>query len=579
MFCRKAIKLSKTEQIQNEETVKSYLYLAVTLFYQSQYDSAISYCYEGLKISKETSSLWGEGFANNLLCILYRRRAEYEKAIDYGLRCVKIRKLQHDTLNLAGAYQNLANIYSMVGKPIVAVDYLSKSLELFMASKDTAGLILAHGNISNLYLDVGDVENGREHAYTALHLDKKRTLNYADNILALGTIYLEFDKKYDSALIFFSEALSVYEEIGIEDGIATANENMGMTYLKLGNYSKALKFLKNAQTKYNQIGDTSQITNMILSMGKYFAEVGKYDSADIYLSEALKIAKAKKYSRIIRESLHSLFYLNKSTLKFKEALSYYEAYSLFSDSLNRELTSSRLSDMEDKYESIKKERKIELLTFEKEKIKWRETISYYIILSIILMIIVVAILIYFKRKKEIEIANQSRQILIQKKQFAEMQLETKQIKEKEMQLDLEFKSRQLSTHALHMIQKNKMLQDVKSHLEDLSTKVKSEFRPDIKKMNLLLERNMRTEKEWSLFKMYFEQVNKDFFDSLMKINPSLNANDIKHCALIKLNLNIKETASVLNLSPHTVKSARYRLKKKFGLTFEDNLSDFIRKVS
>ena len=47
------------------------------------------------------------------------------------------------------------------------------------------------------------------------------------------------------------------------------------------------------------------------------------------------------------------------------------------------------------------------------------------------------------------------------------------------------------------------------------------------------------------------------------------------CSLIKLGLNLKETASVLNVAPNTVKNARYRVKQKLGLNTEDSLTAFI----
>ena len=38
---------------------------------------------------------------------------------------------------------------------------------------------------------------------------------------------------------------------------------------------------------------------------------------------------------------------------------------------------------------------------------------------------------------------------------------------------------------------------------------------------------------------------------------------------------IKEAANILGISPESVKTARYRLRKKLGLQTDDNLVDFI----
>jgi DNA-binding CsgD family transcriptional regulator len=81
-----------------------------------------------------------------------------------------------------------------------------------------------------------------------------------------------------------------------------------------------------------------------------------------------------------------------------------------------------------------------------------------------------------------------------------------------------------------------------------------------------------------VFKLYFEEVNRDFYRKLNDLNPELTTNDHRLCALIKLNMNSKEMASVLNVAPNSIKSSRYRLKKKLGLDMEADLEEFIRSL-
>jgi tetratricopeptide (TPR) repeat protein len=578
LYSRQAIAIAEQSRIKNDEVVKAYLYMAVSMYYQSKYDSAVKYALQGFSMADSIHSQWGLGFAGNLLCVLERRRANYDVAIEYGLKSAEISKQVKDTFNLAGVYQNLANIYTLTGKPVMAIDYLSKSLDLYLLTNDTTGLIMAHGNIGNLYLDMKDSEKGRAHILRALELDKYKELSYADNTLALGTIYLEFNKKYDTALQLFREAEAIYREIGIEDGIATANENIGAALLGLGKSEKAFRALKKAENQFLAIGDSSQIAFITFSFAKYYLKIDEPDTAQMLFKKALYLGRRSERLNIVNESLYQLYMLTKQQGNATAALDYYETYSQQEDSLEKALLSTRLINMEAKYQNIQKERKIELLTHEREKLKWREVQFFNIIFTMFALALVIGLWLYFKRKKEKQIVLQQQEILVQKSKLAEKELETKRIRQKEMEQEIEFKSKQLSTHALNMIQKNKVLQEVKSHLKEIAGKVKPEFRPNLKKIDLLLARNMKTEKEWNLFKMYFEQVNGDFFKKLVEINPSLNSNDLRHCALIKLNLNIKEVASLLNVSPHTVKSARYRLKRKLGISPDNSLGEYIRRI-
>jgi len=93
-----------------------------------------------------------------------------------------------------------------------------------------------------------------------------------------------------------------------------------------------------------------------------------------------------------------------------------------------------------------------------------------------------------------------------------------------------------------------------------------------------LKQGLNVDKDWDLFKLYFEQTNERFFDELKKINPGLTGNDYKLCALMKLNMSVKEMASVMNISADSLKNARYRLKKKLKLQADDKLNIFIGNI-
>ena len=73
----------------------------------------------------------------------------------------------------------------------------------------------------------------------------------------------------------------------------------------------------------------------------------------------------------------------------------------------------------------------------------------------------------------------------------------------------------------------------------------------------------------------FESINKNFYARLKQAYPDISPNDLKISALIKMGLSIKEMADILNISADSVKTARYRLRKKLQLNTEDNLTDFI----
>jgi hypothetical protein len=81
--------------------------------------------------------------------------------------------------------------------------------------------------------------------------------------------------------------------------------------------------------------------------------------------------------------------------------------------------------------------------------------------------------------------------------------------------------------------------------------------------------------DWVLFSNHIETLCPDFITNLRVLNPSLTANDIKHCACIRLNYDTKETAKFFNVTPTSIQTARVRLKKKLHIPEKIDLREFL----
>lgn len=71
----------------------------------------------------------------------------------------------------------------------------------------------------------------------------------------------------------------------------------------------------------------------------------------------------------------------------------------------------------------------------------------------------------------------------------------------------------------------------------------------------------------------------DFFHTLMERYPELTNNDLRVCALLRRNISSKEIAAILCREPHTIDVTRMRLRRKFNLQPEDDLCQFLMKIS
>lgn len=74
-----------------------------------------------------------------------------------------------------------------------------------------------------------------------------------------------------------------------------------------------------------------------------------------------------------------------------------------------------------------------------------------------------------------------------------------------------------------------------------------------------------------LFYLSFLELYPDFRNKLVHVNPQFSLADCEFCALLKLNFDTKQIARYRNLSIRSVDSKKYRIRKKLGLSPEEDI--------
>ena len=155
--------------------------------------------------------------------------------------------------------------------------------------------------------------------------------------------------------------------------------------------------------------------------------------------------------------------------------------------------------------------------------------------------------------------------------------EIERIKSEEFELKIAAQKRELTTMAIQCANKNQTLGQIRDALKTMSSNKKispAELRPLIKK----IEDNISLDKDWKTFRIHFDHVHPSFFDKLKVKCPSITLSDQKLCAYIKIGLSPKEISRISNLSFDGLKSAKFRLKKKFKLDINQSLSTVIHDL-
>ena len=121
----------------------------------------------------------------------------------------------------------------------------------------------------------------------------------------------------------------------------------------------------------------------------------------------------------------------------------------------------------------------------------------------------------------------------------------------------------------------RLMENIRESIQDVMSATDKDSKIQLPKLIKLIDYSLESEKDWDEFKMYFEKVHSSFFENMKQHFPDLSQSDLKLCALISLNLSMKEMAELMGISPESVKMARHRLRKKLDIASDENLVDFL----
>jgi len=141
------------------------------------------------------------------------------------------------------------------------------------------------------------------------------------------------------------------------------------------------------------------------------------------------------------------------------------------------------------------------------------------------------------------------------------------------------KDRELVTSLIEIAQKNEMVHYLHKNLSVIQNTLPAPIRKKVTDMLMKIDENQRRQVfNWEDFKFHFEKVHQGFFARLQGKYPGLTQKDQRLCAYIQLGLSTKDIAGLINITSESAEIGRIRLRKKLGLTRQNNLFAFLQTI-
>lgn len=546
--------LALSKKINFEKGIANSLY-HIGVYYNNidEIDSAKTYYTKSLKIFEKLNDKSSKANVNHGFAILEYSLGNFKQALEILKENITLySKKPIDSSSLAITYVLRSGIYRQQGKYKIALKESLSALRIYEDLNEAIRKADALGSLAAVEFDLGNFTESIKYNRRALDIYQEHNdqMYSAQAMNDIGNDYYYLEQ-YDDALKYLEMSLSLSKKVNSKDLIATALGNIGKVYTKLDKPEEAISNLNNSLSITRKSGNQYKTIESLNDLGIVYNNINKPQIAITLFDEAIVLGKnieAKQNLRI------SYFNKSKSYTKlnnYKLAFDEYQKFTTVSDSIFNTSKSKQIEELKAIYETEKKEQQILLQQNEIDLLEKKGVINtlYLILLGVGLLLSLIGF--YALRQK----------------------LKRSKIEKEKLNLELDYKKKELTTHALHIAKKNEVLENLKQQAKTFKTS--ENFHKGYNQLIRTINFDLKDDNNWENFSRYFEQVHTNFNTNVKQKFPDVTPNELRLMALLKMNLSSKEIANILNISHEGIKKARYRLRKKLDITTEDSLQDLV----
>lgn len=353
-------------------------------------------------------------------------------------------------------------------------------------------------------------------------------------------------QQYDSAF-YYADSVIRYanslEKMNGNDGyqLISAYHVKAVGCMDINRFDQAIKNLGAADDYMNQYGDKSLFSSGLLNRAYALNGLGRYDLALETINDAIEVANNANLIDIEWHAVDMKSDILENMKEYEQEVANMRYFNVLTDTINNRQNVEKVQLQKFKEETLALEKQFEL---QQSAMRQRHLILLLSLASLIIVGALVVVIIMLNRKRKLAT--------------------TAAI--------LDARNREVTSKTMEQMHLNQVLEDVVAKLTHFSNNPKGNSQAvdsAIHDLKTIIDDG--SEKD---FDFYFTQVHPDFYKNLQADFPDLTANDLRLCAYIKSNLNIKEVAAMTGISADSAKTARSRLRRKLGIT-DPNASLFV----
>ncbi|WP_329805618.1 tetratricopeptide repeat protein [Flavobacterium facile] len=553
----------------------------------------------------------GEARAYWLIGLTYYYKSDFKKSTQF----LNVALLKLKTIN--GAFEYQANCYRVLGKIALHKGNFSEAYENLLKAKDyygkTVHLIdkdsrdLVNNDIAYYYIQL----NNYDKALLILNgnlKNKSLSRNTLADTFLLFSIISNSQSDFVESIEYYNKALKIYQSLNDKVGVISCETNIAIAYYDLKKYKKSIVLFEEILDESKSAGIAAGEMKSNLYLANCFIEINDLKTADHYIKIVEKLIKkisgfeddliVLKSKRFIatNEITKSEYLIEKHIasnkniptsaiidfygileLAYKKENNFQKAYEFqlkrvqFKDEINNANLQENINSqrVEFKYDNLKNELAIQTKDYEILRGKEKNQKTIIIAVFLISALIILLMIFYFNKKKKMFHLKES--VALSEKKILEV-INLK--KERE----IEFKNKEITDFAIHISEKNEILEDIKNKIKELQLK-DSKTQNKITELVLFINDNINQNAEKVKLYSEIQQTTDSFYQKLTSVFPGLTEKETRLASLVMLQLSSKQIAQQLNIAPASIDNYRSILRKKMDIPKEQSLQDFLKNLS
>lgn len=344
-YLKKAVEFAQ-KGTHNEELCRAYILLSTVYETGGYFEDALTTGRKGFELAIILNNKRHQYYAESRIGNAFRRMARFDSALVYNMGALKTAEAYINDSFVSAAALNVGGIYAALDDFQKAEEYMLQSLEVCLQYGDSLDAAYTYNNLGIINRDL---------------------------------------KNYDKAMEYYLKSQALFNKFGDSSSIAFIINDIGYLFSLTGKLDSAERYLLDAIAVRERRNERNELVYSYYFLGENYERKGNIQLAEKFIIKALNMAIELKNNKQTYEALESVSDFYARNKMYDSAYSYLQQYNHFRDSLRTIENEQLIEELHTKYETEKKEKKIQEQEFELTKKNYLLGGSTVLLLSIILL--------------------------------------------------------------------------------------------------------------------------------------------------------------------------------------------------